>query len=215
MKLCGMLGCEPTNEQLLILFVFLFFTQSTCLSILQSILDFNNEQEFSTALKTIPLEPLLNLLQISDVDSGAFDLRHSESPPPYPPSSHERPRHRRRSTCSQSSYDDRPREMSPIVAANKATVQRNNSGASDARSDVWPPHPYSGYTMQKKNSICSMGSSVEGDHSFPLYRSVMSLKSSYSSASQNGKDYGCFFVYVCLKLEVFKPPCILANYMTG
>ena len=165
------------------------------MSILQSILDFNNEQEFSTALKTIPLEPLLNLLQISDVDSGAFDLRQTESPPPYPPSSHERPRHRRRSTCSQSSYDDRPREMSPIVAANKAAVQRNNSGASDARSDVWPLHTYSGYTMQKKNSICSMGSSVEGDHSFPLYRSVIYLINLQYSASQNGSEYEIWLLF--------------------
>ena len=149
-----------------------FVFQSTCLSILQSILDFNNEQEFSTALKTIPLEPLLNLLQMSDGDSGAFDLRQTESPPPYPPSNHDRPRHRKRSTCSQSSYDERPREMSPIVANKGTAVQRNNSGASDARSDVWQPHAYGGYMMQKKNSICSMGSSADGDHSFPLYRSV-------------------------------------------
>ncbi|KAL9975174.1 hypothetical protein ACROYT_G012301 [Oculina patagonica] len=140
--------------------------QSTCLSILQSILDFNNHQEFSTALKTIPLEPLLNLLQISDVDSGAFDLRQTDSPPPYPPSNQDRPRYRKRSTCSQSSYDERPREMSPIVT-NKGSVQRNNSGASDARSDVWQQH--GSYMMQKKNSICSMGSSVDGDHSLPLY----------------------------------------------
>ena len=143
------------------------FFQSTCLSILQSILDFNNDQEFSTALKTIPLEPLLNLLQISDVDSGAFDLRQTDSPPPYPLSNPDRPRYRKRSTCSQSSYDERPREMSPIVAG-KGSIQRNNSGASDARSDVWQPH--GGYMMQKKNSICSMGSSADGDHSFPLYR---------------------------------------------
>lgn len=153
----------------------LFSPQSTCLSILQSILDFNDQQEFSTALKTIPLEPLLNLLQISDVDSGAFDLRQTESPPPYQQSNHDRPRHRKRSTCSQSSYDDRAREMSPIVTANKASVQRNNSGASDVRSDVWQPYAYGGYTMQKKNSICSMGSSADGDHSFPLHRSVINL----------------------------------------
>ena len=138
------------------------------MSILQSILDYNNDQEFSTALKTIPLEPLLNLLQISDVDSGAFDLRQTDSPPPYPPSNPDRPRHRKRSTCSQSSYDDRPREMSPIVGT-KGSIQRHNSGASDARSDVWQ---HGGYMMQKKNSICSMGSSVDGDHSFPLYRYV-------------------------------------------
>lgn len=141
--------------------------QSTCLSILQSILDFNNDQEFSTALKTIPLEPLLNLLQISDVDSGAFDLRQTDSPPPYPPSNQDRPRYRKRSTCSQSSYDERPREMSPIVT-NKGSVQRNNSGASDVRSDMWQQH--GSYMLQKKNSICSMGSSADGDHSFPLYR---------------------------------------------
>lgn len=140
--------------------------QSTCLSILQSILDFNNDQEFSTALKTIPLEPLLNLLQISDVDSGAFDLRQTDSPPPYPPAGHERPRYRKRSTCSQSSCDERAREMSPTV--HRGSVQRNNSGASDARSDLWPQH--GNYVLQKKNSICSMGSSADGDHSFPLYR---------------------------------------------
>ena len=138
--------------------------QSTCLSILHNILEFNDDQEYSTALKTIPLEPLLNLLQTSDVDSGAFDLRHTESPPPCPPGSHDRPRHRKRSTCSQSSFDDRPREMSPI-ALSRISVQRNNSGASDVKSDVWQP-----YTMQKKNSICSMGSSTDGDHSFPIYR---------------------------------------------
>ena len=153
--------------------VFYFSFQSTCLSILQSILDFNDEQEFSTALKTIPLEPLLNLLQISDVDSGAFDLRQTESPPPYPPSNHDRSRRRKRSTCSQSSYDERVgREMSPIVNK-KGSVVRNNSGASDVRSDVWQPHAYGGYVMQKKNSICSMGSSADGDHSFPLYRLVL------------------------------------------
>lgn len=143
--------------------------QSTCLSILQSILDFNNEQEFSTALKTIPLEPLLNLLQISDVDSGAFDLRQTESPPPYPPSNTDRPRLRKRSTCSQSSYDERPREMSPVVGAGKPTVQRHNSAASDTPSDVWLPHLVTGKSLQKKNSICSMGSSTEGDHAFPLH----------------------------------------------
>lgn len=148
--------------------------QSTCLSILQSILDFNNEQEFSTALKTIPLEPLLNLLQTSDVDSGAFDLRHTDSPPPGQPGSHDRPRSRKRSTCSQSSYDERLREMS-VAVASKVSVQRNNSGASDVRSDVWPPHVHGGYVMQKKNSICSMGSSADGEHSF--YRSVISLGS--------------------------------------
>ena len=153
--------------------IWLYF-QSTCLSILQSILDFNNEQEFSTALKTIPLEPLLNLLQTSDVDSGAFDLRHTDSPPPGPPGSHDRPRSRKRSTCSQSSYDERLREMS-LAVASKVSVQRNNSGASDVRSDVWPAHVHGGYVLQKKNSICSMGSSVDGEHSFSFYRSAISL----------------------------------------
>ncbi|XP_067053198.1 uncharacterized protein [Acropora muricata] len=143
--------------------------QSTCLSILQSILDFNSEQEFSTALKTIPLEPLLNLLQSSDVDSGAFDLRQSESPPPCPPSNHDRTRLRKRSSCSQSSYDERAREMSPVVNTGKATVQRHNSTASDTRSDVWPLHSFGAQPMQKKNSVCSMGSSIEGEHSVPLY----------------------------------------------
>lgn len=152
------------------------------MSILQSILDFNNDQEFSTALKTIPLEPLLNLLQISDVDSGAFDLRQTDSPPPYPPSNPDRPRFRKRSTCSQSSYDERLREMSPIVGG-KGSIQRNNSGASDARSDVWQPH--GGYMMQKKNSMCSMGSSADGDHSFPLYRWA---KFSFSSSRNLKRD---------------------------
>ena len=148
-------------------------------------MDFNNEQEFSTALKTIPLEPLLNLLQISDVDSGAFDLRQTESPPPYPPSNTDRPRLRKRSTCSQSSYDERPREMSPVVGAGKPTVQRHNSAASDTPSDVWLPHLVTGKSLQKKNSICSMGSSTEGDHAFPLHRSAVKVYSVYCTHLQS------------------------------
>ena len=62
-----------------------------------------------------------------------------------------------------------------LAVASKVSVQRNNSGASDVRSDVWPPHVHGGYVMQKKNSICSMGSSADGEHSF--YRSVIGLGS--------------------------------------
>ena len=48
-----------------------------------------------------------------------------------------------------------------------ASVQRNNSGASDVRSDLLH---HGNYIGQKRNSMCSMASSAEGDHSFSFYR---------------------------------------------
>ncbi|XP_031563112.1 uncharacterized protein LOC116298715 [Actinia tenebrosa] len=131
--------------------------QSTCLSILHNILDFDNDREYSAALQSIPVEPLLNLLHISDNDS-AFDMRATDSPPPYT-AAIERGRRRKASTCSRGSHDDwhSHRELSP------GSVQRNNSGASDGRPEMRR-------IFQKRSSISSMASSAEGDQ-YSLYSS--------------------------------------------
>ncbi|XP_032222674.2 uncharacterized protein LOC5521422 isoform X1 [Nematostella vectensis] len=136
--------------------------QNTCLSILHNILDYDNDREYSTALKNVPLEPLLNLLHCNDTDSGAFDVRNSESPPPYP--SAERGRRCKTSTCSRDSHDEREarhriREPSPVCGG---SVQRNNSGSSE----VWAERRR---MFQKRNSISSMASSVEGDQNYSVF----------------------------------------------
>ena len=137
--------------------VIAFLFQSTCLSILHNILDFDNDREYSTALNNIPLDPLLSLLQASDADSGACDMRPPDSPPPPPPGRGDRQRRRKRSSCSQSSFDDKPREMSPVpgVGQQSSSVQRHNSGASDGRS-------------HNRSSVCSVAGSAE-EHAVPFY----------------------------------------------
>lgn len=147
--------------------------QSTCLSILHNILDFDNDREYSAALQSIPVEPLLNLLQNSDTDS-AFDMRATDSPPPYH-AAVDRGRRRKASTCSRGSHDDwhSYRELSPL-SAGAGSVHRNNSGASDGRPEM-PRRIF-----QKRNSISSMASSAEGDQ-YSLYRSVTIFKKYNSS----------------------------------
>ena len=135
--------------------------QSTCLTILQNILDFDNDREYSTALSNIPLDPLLNILQVSDADSGAFDLRPGEASPPT--NSSEKGRIRQSSVCSRgSSFDDKHREMSP-VSFSRVNVRRNSSGASETRDPLRPHHSFT----TKRPSLCSMGSFGDGEHTFP------------------------------------------------
>ncbi|KAK3697424.1 hypothetical protein QZH41_019237, partial [Actinostola sp. cb2023] len=145
---------------------------STCLSILHNILDFDNDREYSTALQSIPLEPLLNLLHISYTDS-AFDMRATESPPPY---HNERGRRRKTSTCSRGSHDDghNIREMSPLSGGH--SVQRNNSGASDVRPEMRRLY-------HKRSSISSMTSSAEGEHPSSLYSLLWSWLPAWTSIS--------------------------------
>ena len=139
--------------------------QSTCLSILQNILDFDNDREYSTALDNIPLDPLLNILQVSDTDSGAFDLRPGgASPPNTAHTSSDRGRVRNNSMCSRgSSFDERHREMSP-VSFGRVSARRNSFGASEMRGDLTRQQCSVGSSTTKRNSMCSMGSFGDKDH---------------------------------------------------